>query len=117
MLINDVTLTVRDLDAAADFYRRTLGMSVHEASDRAVVHAGASRLTLREGGGFGGVHHVAFGIAPREFERAYAWLSERIVLLGGDGSEVVVGPAGWNSRSVYFLGPEGSGRIRPATRR
>lgn len=47
------------------------------------------------------------GIAPADFELARAWLIERVEPILVDGSDVIEGPEGWNSRSVYFLGPEG----------
>ncbi len=106
MMIFDVAFTVRDLAGSVAFYRDTLGMPVHEIDDRAVVQAGSSRMTLLSGPRFEGVHHVAFGIVPSEFELAHDWLSGRVALLAGGGSEIVLGPSGWNSRSLYFLGPE-----------
>ena len=106
MKILNVTLTVHDLAAAVTFYRNVLDMTVEENADGALVLAGSSRLSLIRGEPFHGVHHVAFGIAPEEFELAHAWLSARVSLLVNDGSAVIVGPGGWASRSLYFLGPE-----------
>ena len=87
-------------------YRDILGMPVDEDDERVVVHAGSSRLTLIPGDRFDGVHQVAFGLVPSEFELAHAWLSERVSLLVDDGSEVIIGSTGWYSRSLFFLGPE-----------
>lgn len=106
MKILGVTLSVENPAGSVEFYRNILGFPVELDADRAVVHAGSSRLTLTAGEPFDGVHHVAFGIMPSEFELAHDWLSERVSLLVDDGSEVIVGPTGWNSRSLYFLGPE-----------
>lgn len=106
MKILDVTFTVQDLAASVTFYRETLGLTVAETHDRAVVQAGSSRLTVLVGEPFAGVHHLAFGIVPSEFDLAHAWLRKRVELLVDDGSEVIIGPPGWNSRSLYFLGPE-----------
>lgn len=106
MKILDIAFTVQDLPASVKFYRDTLDMPVRETNDRAVVHAGSTRLTLIPGKRFDGVHHMAFGIVPLEFELAHAWLSERVSLLVNDGSEVIIGSPEWNSRSLYFLGPE-----------
>lgn len=106
MKISGVTLTVQDLARSVHFYRAVLDLPVEQNVDRAVVHAGSSRLTLIPGQRFDGVHHVAFGIVPSEFELAHTWLSERVSLIVADGSEIIVGPTGWNSRSLYFLGPE-----------
>ncbi len=106
MKICGVTLTVQDLAGSVQFYRDILGLRVEQNANRAVVHAGASQLTLVRGNQFDGVHHVAFGIVPSEFELAHTWLCERVSLIAADGSQVIVGPTGWNSRSLYFLGPE-----------
>ncbi len=67
---------------------------------------GSSRLILEPGDRFHGVHHLAFGIGPADFQLAQAWLGQRVEAILVDGSEVIEGPEGWHSRSVYFLGPE-----------
>lgn len=106
MKIHEITLTVDDLASSAEFYRDVLGLAVDESADGVVVHAGSTHLKLIHGERFDGVHHVAFGIVPSEFEFAHAWLSERVPLLASDGSEVIVGSPSWRSRSLYFLGPD-----------
>lgn len=61
---------------------------------------------MEEGAEFSGVHHLAIGIAPADVEVARDWLSQRVEPFVVDGSEVIDGPEGLDSRSVYFLGPE-----------
>ena len=107
MKILNVSITVRDLAKAAQFYRDTLLLPVDEAPTSAEVAIGSSRLSLSTGDGFDGVHHLAFGILPSEFERAHEWLARRVPILQSDGSEVIVGGDNWKSRSLYFFGPEG----------
>lgn len=107
MKILNVSITVRDLAKAAQFYRDILLLPVEETSSEAVATVGSSRLTLTTGDGFDGVHHLAFGILPSEFELAHEWLAGRVPLLQADGSEVILGSDDWKSRSLYFLGPEG----------
>jgi len=104
--VRQVTLTVEHLDEAASFYRDVLQLPVVTQDRRATVTVGSSRLVLEPGQRFRGVHHVAFGIAPADFARTRGWLQQRVELIVVDGSEVVDGPDGWSSRSVYFLGPE-----------
>ncbi|MDJ0358452.1 VOC family protein [Paenarthrobacter sp. PH39-S1] len=106
MKILNVTLTVRDLAAAVKFYRDILDLPVDENTDHAVVNAGSSRLSLIQGDAFDGVHHLAFGILPSEFEQAHAWLSARVPLLVKNGQELFASSGGWDSRSVYFMGPD-----------
>lgn len=106
MKIVEVTLTVMDLNAAVAFYRDRLEMPVDQINRQAVVQVGASQLTLMEGDQFDGVHHVAFGIPPSDFEVARKWLASRVETIVVDGSDVINGPEGWESKSLYFLGPE-----------
>lgn len=106
MRIREITLTVRDLPACAAFYRDVLELPVDEAPYRATVHVGPDRLVLRPGADHAGVHHVAFGLSPHEFDRTHAWLAPRVRIWTIDGSEVFRGAAEWNSRSLYFFGPE-----------
>lgn len=106
MKIREVTITARRPDAAAAFYRDVLQMPVQEHPDGVRVVIGSSRLSIVPGEQFDGVHHLAFGISPHDFDFARTWLNQRIELIVAGDSEVVEGSAGWNSRSVYFLGPE-----------
>jgi len=107
MKILNVSITVRDLAKAVPFYRDVLLLPVEATPAGAEVTIGSSRLTLSTGESFDGVHHLAFGILPSEFELAHAWLGRRVSLLQADGSEVILGSEEWKSRSLYFLGPEG----------
>lgn len=107
MQLRRVGLTVERLGEAARYYREVLELPVTRDGDEAVVEVGRSALVLRAGPACEGVHHVAFGIAPAAFEAGHAWLRERVELLTADGSPVIEGPDGWDSRSLYFLGPEG----------
>ena len=107
MQIRRVVLTVERLDEAARYYRDVLELPVVRSGDEAAVEVGRSLLVLRAGPAHQGVHHVAFGIAPAAFEASHDRLRDRVELLTAGGSPVIEGPAGWDSRSLYFLGPEG----------
>jgi len=104
--IREISMTARSLPAAATFYRDVLQLPVDEQPGRVTVTVGQSRLIIASGPEFDGVHHVAFGISPHEFDRARTWLKGRVELIPARGSDVIIGPAGWDSRSLYFLGPE-----------
>lgn len=106
MHIREVSLTVTGLTAAAGFYRDVLELPVAVRTGQVTVTIGSSRLVLQEGEEFAGAHHLAVGVAPADFEVARSWLGRRVEPLVVDGSDVIEGPAGWDSRSVYFLGPE-----------
>jgi len=104
--IRQVAVTVDRLDEAANFYRDVLQLPIHAQGEQVTVTVGSSRLILEAGDHFDGVHHVAFGIAPADFEFTRGWLGQRVDPILVDGSEVIEGPEGWHSKSVYFLGPE-----------
>ncbi|RAX51087.1 hypothetical protein DQ353_01500 [Arthrobacter sp. AQ5-05] len=107
MKIPSVSITVHDLVKAVRFYRDVLLLPVKTTPTGAEVAIGPSRLMLGAGDILDGVHHLAFGILPAEFDLAHEWLARRVPLLQAGGSEVILGSDGWNSRSLYFLGPEG----------
>lgn len=106
MRIIDVTITVQDLAAAARFYSETLGLPVRQDHREAVVRIGSSQLTQIPGSAFDGAHHLAFGIPPADFSLARQWLAGVVEPIIVGDTEVVDGPEGWDSQSVYFLGPE-----------
>lgn len=105
--IRQVAVTVARLDEAPIFYRDVLQLPVHSQAGHVTVTVGSSRLVLEPGDRFHGVHHLAFSVAPADFQLAQEWLGQRVDPIVVDGSEVIEGPEGWRSRSVYFLGPEG----------
>lgn len=45
-------------------------------------------------------------IPRNSFESARSWLEDRVQLLSRDGQTEFEGPPGWNSRSLYFDGPD-----------
>lgn len=107
MKILEVELTTTHLAATAEFYRDLLELPVTTDSDGIVVDIGSSRLRVTEGAAFDGVHHLAFGISPHDFDLARRWLRQRTELITAGGSDIIDGPDGWNSRSLYFRGPDG----------
>ncbi|MCM6773397.1 hypothetical protein NDR87_07925 [Nocardia sp. CDC159] len=107
MRIREVALTATDLRAQADFYRDVLRLPTEQSADRLRVDIGTSRLIITRDEAFAGVHHLAFGITPGDLDTALAWLRERVELIRANGSELIDGPEGWLSRSLYFHGPEG----------
>jgi catechol-2,3-dioxygenase len=107
MRIRRVTLTVDRPEQVAAFYRDVLQFPVTVEGRRASVTVGSSRVVFESGDHFRGVHHLAFGVSPADFELARAWLGQRVEPIIVNGSEVIEGPEGWDSTSVYFLGPEG----------
>jgi catechol 2,3-dioxygenase-like lactoylglutathione lyase family enzyme len=106
MHLTRVSLPVRHVSRAADFYRQVLGLPTVLDGDRATVTVGTSRLELRPSDGAVGSHHLAFTIPAGTFDRARTWLTRRLPLLSRDGVDEFEGPPSWNSRSLYFGGPE-----------
>lgn len=107
MRIREVAISTTDLDAAANFYRAVLELPVVADGDHVTVEIGLSTLVLTRGETFAGAHHLAFGISPDDFGLARKWLGRRVELIAANGSEIIAGPPGWDSRSVYFRGPDG----------
>ncbi|MGW5516126.1 VOC family protein [Nocardia africana] len=107
MKILEVELTTTHLAATAEFYRDLLELPVTTQPEGIVVDIGSSRLRVTAGAAFDGVHHLAFGISPHDFDLARRWLRQRTELITAGGSDIIDGPEGWDSRSLYFRGPEG----------
>jgi len=106
MRIHEVVLPARDLDAVARFYRDVLELEVTEVSGRVTVRIGWTTVVF-EPGEYAGAHHLAITIPTGTFAEAKAWIADRAELLDRDGVDEFEGPPGWESRSVYFDGPEG----------
>ncbi|WP_309107679.1 hypothetical protein [Arthrobacter sp.] len=70
------------------------------------VTLGSTRMVFEENE-YKGVHHLAFTIPTGTFREAKVWIEARASLLGRDGVVEFEGPSSWNSRSVYFDGPDG----------
>ncbi|WP_083403450.1 VOC family protein [Curtobacterium sp. MCBA15_016] len=105
MHIRQVQLATRSLDDTVRFYER-LGCAVLADDDSVRVTVGASQLVFRELDGMTGAHHLAFTIPTGTFADAKRRVAEVATVLGADGVDEFEGPAGWDSRSVYFEGPD-----------
>ncbi|MFS2030950.1 MULTISPECIES: hypothetical protein [unclassified Curtobacterium] len=105
MRIRQVQLATRSLDDTARCYER-LGCAVLADDDSVRVTVGASQLVFRELDGMTGAHHLAFTIPTGTFADAKRRVAEVATVLGADGADEFEGPAGWDSRSVYFEGPD-----------
>jgi len=108
MRIHAVTLPARDTAEVAAAYRG-LGFPVRTTEDAAEVKVGTTRLRFdRDPGyrGYRGAHHLAFTIPTGSFAAARAWIGERAEVIAPDGRDEFAGPGTWDSRSVYFRGPD-----------
>lgn len=107
MRITAVDLTVTDVAAAATFFTDVLELPVRAERHGAEVTVGRSALRLYEAPASAGVHHLAFDIPPDAFADHRDWLAAKVPLLSNvDGDTEFEGPPAWNSRSVYFEGPD-----------
>ena len=105
MDIRQVHLATRSLDDTARFYER-LGCPV-EIVDAAVrVVVGSSLLLFRELPEMTGALHLAITIPTGTFDAAKVWIAGLTTVLGTDDQDEFEGPPNWNSRSVYFEGPD-----------
>jgi len=103
--------------------RRTPARPVVAAAAAAAVTIGSSTLRLTTSRQRPrGHHHLAFTVPSDRIGAARDWLADRVEVMTVDGSDIVAGPPGWDSESVYFPGPDGSileliarHRLTPAT--
>ncbi|MBF4608541.1 hypothetical protein [Curtobacterium sp. VKM Ac-1393] len=106
MDIRQVQLATRSLDDTARFWER-LGCPVDRADESVEVHVGLTRLVFRDLPEMTGALHLAITIPTGTFDDAVAWIAGvATVLVDADGRDEFDGPPNWNSRSVYFEGPD-----------
>ncbi|WP_131846393.1 MULTISPECIES: hypothetical protein [unclassified Curtobacterium] len=106
MDIRQVQLATRSLDDTARFWER-LGCPVDRADGVVEVVVGSTRLLFRELPGMTGALHLAITIPAGTFAAAAEWIAGiATVLVDADGRDEFEGPPNWNSRSVYFEGPD-----------
>ena len=105
MDIRQVQLATRSLADTARFYER-LGCSVEIVDATVRIVVGSSLLVFRELPEMTGALHLAMTIPTGTFEAAKAWIAGLTTVLGTDDQDEFEGPPNWNSRSVYFEGPD-----------
>ncbi|ANY06326.1 VOC family protein [Pseudonocardia sp. HH130630-07] len=110
MDIDGVTITAGDPAASVGWYRDVLGLPGTVSGGAGRIAVGRSALVLRPGlvpePGRG--HHIAFDVPVHRFDAGADWLQDRATVLTRQGRSRFVGTAGWNSRSIYFAGPDGA---------
>lgn len=106
MDIRQAQLATRSLDDTARFWER-LGCPVDRTDGVVEVVVGSTRLLFRELPEMTGALHLAITISAGTFDVAAAWIAGiATVLVDADGRDEFDGPPNWNSRSVYFEGPD-----------
>jgi len=105
MDIRQVQLATRSLADTARFYER-LGCPVEIVDATVRVVVGSSLLVFRELPEMTGALHLAITIPTGTFDAAKAWIAGLTTVLGTDDQDEFEGPPNWNSRSVYFEGPD-----------
>ncbi|TCU84904.1 catechol-2,3-dioxygenase [Curtobacterium sp. PhB25] len=106
MDIRQAQLATRSLDDTARFWER-LGCPVDRVDGVVEVVVGSTRLLFRELPGMTGALHLAITIPTGTFAAAAEWIAGiATVLVDADGRDEFEGPPNWNSRSVYFEGPD-----------
>lgn len=104
--IRQAQLATRSLDDTARFWER-LGCPVDRADGVVEVVVGSTRLLFWEMPGMTGALHLAITIPAGTFDVAAEWIAGiATVLVDADGRDAFEGPPNWNSRSVYFEGPD-----------
>jgi catechol-2,3-dioxygenase len=105
MDIRQVQLATRSLDDTARFYER-LGCPVEIVDTAVRVAVGSTLLVFRELPEMTGALHLAITIPTGTFDAAKAWIAGLTTVLGTADQDEFEGPPNWNSRSVYFEGPD-----------
>lgn len=105
MDIRQVQLATRSLADTARFYER-LGCPVEIVDATVRVVVGSTLLVFRELPEMTGALHLAITIPTGTFDAAKAWIAGLTTVLGTDDQDEFEGPPNWNSRSVYFEGPD-----------
>ncbi|WIE56726.1 hypothetical protein DEI96_011120 [Curtobacterium sp. MCLR17_031] len=105
MDIRQVQLATRSLADTARFYER-LGCPVEAVDATVRVVVGSTLLVFRELPEMTGALHLAITIPTGAFDAAKAWIAGLTTVLGTDDQDEFEGPPNWNSRSVYFEGPD-----------
>lgn len=105
MQIREVHLSTRSLDETAGFYER-LGCPVLAAHDSVRVTVGSTVLEFRTLERMTGALHLAFTIPTGSFDAVKEWSAANVTVLGTEDTDEFEGPPNWNSRSVYFAGPD-----------
>jgi catechol-2,3-dioxygenase len=105
MDIRQVQLATRSLADTARFYER-LGCPVEIVDATVRVVVGSSLLVFRELPEMTGALHLAITIPTGTFDAGKAWIAGLTTVLGTDDQDEFEGPPNWNSRSVYFEGPD-----------
>ncbi|WP_144712405.1 VOC family protein [Curtobacterium pusillum] len=105
MQIQQVQLATRSLDDTARFYER-LGCDVRADEGAVRVVLGTTGLVFRPLDQMTGAHHLAFTIPTGSFAAAKSWIAGIATVLGTDDADEFEGPPNWDSRSVYFEGPD-----------
>jgi catechol 2,3-dioxygenase-like lactoylglutathione lyase family enzyme len=108
MKITRVSAQVRNTSAAAEFFENVLGLGVERAPGAVVVRIGTTLLELVENPEADGDHHFAVTIPSNKFAEAKQWLQQRTMLLGTVEIDEFECSSAWNSRSLYFAGPDRS---------
>ena len=105
MDIRQVQLATRSLADTARFYER-LGCSVEIVDTTVRIVVGSTLLVFRELPEMTGALHLAITIPTGTFDAAKAWIAGLTTVLGTADQDEFEGPPNWNSRSVYFEGPD-----------
>src|SRR4029450_7709508 len=107
MLIRQVELPVSDALEAARFYGEVLDLPTQAGGAVVEVQVGLSGLLLVPGPVEPGAYHCAITVPKDRFAEAKTWLQERVSPLEREGLDEFTLEAPWNSKSLYFAGPDG----------
>lgn len=108
MRVDEVELSVPDLEASRAFYAGVLQLAELPADSGLALAAGRTRLTFRAApAGVRPRYHIAFSVPLARFDAARRLVAARTPLITAGGDEVII-HVSWDAVAFYFRDPAGS---------
>ncbi|MDQ0175528.1 hypothetical protein [Bacillus chungangensis] len=109
MIIKELRLKTKRLEALKEFYGELLGFSCKEIGDKQLmIPIGESKLIFEQTLAYGDpYYHVAINIPQNQFQEAKKWIKQYVSLQVEDGEDEVFFQE-LQAHSLYFLDPAGN---------
>ncbi len=101
MIIKKLSLSTTSLKEQINFYQRTLGLSMQERKEHAIVFSIGHTLLEFSETSQSDPYHFAINIPSNKARGALSWLKERVPILK-DGEKELIDFDSWSAESIYF---------------
>ncbi len=103
MKIQTLSLLTADINATADFYQDTLGLSLIAQDNNSVsFKAGYSVLKFISTKDEQPTYHFAFNIPCNQIEQALKWAKEKMTIIPETENNIIADFKNWNAKAFYF---------------